>query len=201
MATATVLPGPDYLQAAIVLTAWVFLTGGLHLDGLADCADAWTGGLGDRERTLELLKDPLCGAMAVLALVLTLLLKFACLTVLLAEGQWAALIAVPMLARGSLLQLFRSTPYVRQGGLGELIERHYSRGAGVAVLLLVAVAVALVMGVLNAVLLLATAMCVGWLIRRTAMRRLGGFTGDVAGAQVELLEVALLLVLALAVEW
>ena len=41
---------------ALLLTAWVLLSGGLHLDGLADSADAWLGGFGDRERTLALIE-------------------------------------------------------------------------------------------------------------------------------------------------
>ncbi|TNE83887.1 MAG: hypothetical protein EP334_00280, partial [Gammaproteobacteria bacterium] len=50
---------PSLLVAVVVLVLWVLLTGALHLDGLADCADALLGGLGDREKTLRLLKDPL----------------------------------------------------------------------------------------------------------------------------------------------
>ena len=46
-------PLPDFLQAALLVTLWMTITGGLHLDGLADCADAWVGGLGSRERTLK----------------------------------------------------------------------------------------------------------------------------------------------------
>jgi len=49
------------LSAALLLTLWVLLTGGLHLDGLADSADAWVGGLGDKQHTLEIMKDPSCG--------------------------------------------------------------------------------------------------------------------------------------------
>ena len=67
------------LRAAIVLTLWVALTGGLHLDGLADWADAWAGGRGDRAKSLALLEDPHAGAMAIVALVLVLLVKFAAL--------------------------------------------------------------------------------------------------------------------------
>lgn len=49
---------PALLLAAIVLALWIWLTGGLHLDGLADTADAWVGGFGDKLRTLQIMKDP-----------------------------------------------------------------------------------------------------------------------------------------------
>lgn len=52
---------PVLLSAALLLVTWVLVTGGLHLDGLADSMDAWVGGLGDRERTLAIMKDPYCG--------------------------------------------------------------------------------------------------------------------------------------------
>src|SRR5690606_7673193 len=74
---------PALLQAAILLAVWAGLSGGLHLDGLADSADAWVGGLGDRERTLAIMKDPRSGPIAVVVLLLVLLLKFAALAVLL----------------------------------------------------------------------------------------------------------------------
>ncbi|HBM07500.1 MAG TPA: adenosylcobinamide-GDP ribazoletransferase, partial [Pseudomonas sp.] len=61
------------LKAALLLAAWVWLTGALHLDGLADSADAWLGGFGDRERTLAIMKDPCSGPVAVAVLVLVLL--------------------------------------------------------------------------------------------------------------------------------
>lgn len=54
---------PLMLHAALLLTVWVLLSGGLHLDGLADSADAWLGGFGDRERTLTIMKDPRSGRL------------------------------------------------------------------------------------------------------------------------------------------
>ena len=62
------------LAASSVLAVWVLLTGALHLDGVADCADAWVGGFGDREKTFQILKDPRSGPIAVVVLVLVLLL-------------------------------------------------------------------------------------------------------------------------------
>ncbi len=63
------------LQAGLVLVLWVWFTGALHLDGLADSADAWLGGFGDKQRTLELMKDPTCGPAAVVVLVLVVLIQ------------------------------------------------------------------------------------------------------------------------------
>ncbi|HCS46271.1 MAG TPA: adenosylcobinamide-GDP ribazoletransferase, partial [Pseudomonas sp.] len=60
---------PLLLHAALLLTVWVLLSGALHLDGLADSADAWLGGFGDRERTLTIMKDPRSGPIAVVTLV------------------------------------------------------------------------------------------------------------------------------------
>ena len=56
------------LVSALVLALWVYFTGAMHLDGVADTADAWVGGLGNHERTLENMKDPRVGAMAVAAM-------------------------------------------------------------------------------------------------------------------------------------
>src|SRR3990170_9070840 len=78
------------VRAALLLAAWVIVTGGLHLDGLADSADAWVGGLGDRERTLAIMKDPRSGPAAVTTLVVILILKFAALQTLVADGIWPA---------------------------------------------------------------------------------------------------------------
>ena len=195
-AAAFWVPLPHYLLAGVIVALWVGLTGGLHLDGLADCADAWMGGLGNRERTLELLKDPLSGSMAVIALVLVLLLKTLGIAAILDAGAVSLLLTVPLLSRAGLLALFLSTPYVRKEGLGRVLADHFSRTSarwmsGLTVLV-VAVALPIALGLL----LLATIALVLFLVRRAACARLGGFTGDVAGALVELSEVALLLVLA-----
>ena len=118
---------PALLQAAILLAVWVGLSGGLHLDGLADTADAWIGGHGDRQRTLEIMKDPRSGPIAVVVLLLVLLLKFAALVVLLGQGAWAGLLLAPWLGRALLPLLLLTTPYVRAGGLGAALAAHLPR--------------------------------------------------------------------------
>lgn len=187
---------PLLLHAALLLTAWVLLSGGLHLDGLADSADAWLGGFGDRERTLIIMKDPRSGPIAVVALVLVLLLKFCALLALIEQQHSVALLIVPLIGRSALLGVFLTTPYVRAGGLGQALADHLPRKAGWWVLGLSAVACVLLAGVAGLWALGLAAAGFVWL-RQVMMRRLGGTTGDTAGALLELLEVGMLVGLAL----
>ena len=104
------------LQALCIVAVWAVITGGLHLDGIADTADAWLGGHGDRERTLEILRDTSVGVAAVIAIVLILAFK----VMLLAELQTyqvAAVLMAPVMGRTMVMLLFNTTPYVREQGI------------------------------------------------------------------------------------
>jgi len=190
------LGAPLLLHAALLLTVWVLLSGALHLDGLADSADAWLGGFGDRERTLTIMKDPRSGPIAVVTLVLVLLLKFAALLALIEQQHALALIIVPLLGRSALLGLFLTTPYVRAGGLGQALADHLPRSAGKQVLAVSGLACVLIAGLSGFFAVVLAVVLFAWL-RRIMLRRLGGTTGDTAGALLELLEVAMLVGLAL----
>ena len=180
------------LQGALLTAAWVVLTGGLHLDGLADCADAWVGGHGDRDKTLAIMKDPASGPMGVVAVVVALLLKFAALASLVASGALCALLLAPLLGRSLLPALLLTTPYARPGGLGDVMAQALPRKSA-AVLVLAVIAAALALGEWRAAL---AAGVVFFFLRRAALARLGGVTGDVLGAAVELSEAAVLVALA-----
>lgn len=187
---------PPLLRAALVLAAWVLASGALHLDGLADSADAWVGGLGDRTRTLAIMKDPNCGPMGVVALVLVLLLKFAALEALLARGAWLPLLFVPLLGRTAIPALFLTTPYVRPGGLGDAMARCLPRRAAMAVVLVAITGLPAALGWSGMGPLLA-GLAVFAVLRELMIRRLGGTTGDTAGALVEVLETTVLLAFAI----
>lgn len=190
------LGAPALLHAALLLTVWVLLSGALHLDGLADSADAWLGGFGDRERTLTIMKDPRSGPIAVVTLVLVLLLKFTALLALIEQEYAVALIIVPLIGRGALLGLFLTTPYVRAGGLGQALADHLPRSAGKQVLAASALACVLIAGLGGVLALVLAGLGFVWL-RQVMLRRIGGTTGDTAGALLELLEMAALVGLAL----
>lgn len=193
-AAAWLLRGaPPLLAAAVLVALWTWLTGGLHLDGLADSADAWVGGMGDRARTLEIMKDPRSGPAGVSALVLVLLLKFAALASLPAAG-WPLLWLAPLLARTALAAAFVSMPYVRAGGIGSGLAVA-ARGPCLAAIVL-AVLLASCAGWAGIAALLAAALVFAvW--RRACLRRLQGMTGDTCGALAELTEAGVLVALAL----
>ena len=182
------LPANGLVEAAILLTIWVLITGALHLDGLADSADAWLGGYGDQKRTLEIMKDPYSGPAAVVVLVLVLLLKFSILTVV----DWQVLLLAPVTARASVMVLFASTENVRKGGMAETAVNNLSKPAVWIVLFLVLALAVFLLGTQSwaLVILFITA----YLLRRLMLKRIKGMTGDTAGAMLEVMEVMTLLV-------
>jgi adenosylcobinamide-GDP ribazoletransferase len=188
------------VPAVLLLGLWVWSTGALHLDGLADCADAWVGGLGSRERTLEIMKDPHIGAMGVVVLVLALLGKLAALAALLAAGAGAMLLVLPLLARASALWLLLVTPPARAGGLGAAAAAGLPRAwARVAAALggLGALALLAMLSVPAAMAAAGAALLTFWFWRASLLHRLGGHTGDGIGAMIELTELAALLAISL----
>jgi len=190
---------PTTVAAVLVVVLWTWLTGALHLDGVSDSTDGWVGGLGSRERTLEIMRDPRAGAMGVVAVVLLLLAKWTAVAALLTAGQAAALIWVPMLARAQLLVLFLTTPYARSSGLASAALAHLPRAAAWLIAVASFLAVAWLLGG-DAAWVLVAVMVVASLWRRMWMNRIRGFTGDTAGALVELSETTALFVLVLAAE-
>ena len=190
MASALVDGAPAPLAAALVLVAWVAITGGLHLDGLADTVDAWAGGGRDRQRTLDIMKDPRSGPAGVTALVLVLLVKFAALTAL-AGAAPLLLVLAPILGRTSMLALLFALPYVRPGGLGASHAAHLPRNPALGVLLGACALVPAAWGRIGLFALIAGSVATFWLALGFR-RRIGGITGDTLGASCELVETAAL---------
>ena len=191
-------PASAPLIAALTMVLWVLSTGGLHLDGLADSVDALMGGFGDRQKTLLIMKDPTSGPMGVTSLVLVLLVKFTALWLLIGAQNWLGILIAPLMGRAALIALFLTTPYVRKGGLGALICKHMPRQVSMGVLVATLAIMAIIAGYNSLWILLA---CAGMfmVLRAIFMSRLGGTTGDTAGALVELTEMSVLVVMAFAI--
>ncbi len=198
------------LVAALVLTLWTYLSGGLHLDGLADSADAWVGGLGQRDKTLAIMKDPQSGPMGVIVIVLVLLIKWAALEALfqallqpmLNGTSWwpvfASIVIVPILARAVVIGVLATTPYVREAGLGKNLLAGVTPIRVWVTLIIVALLTVLLVPK-SAILLLLVWLTVAAMARAAMLKRIQGCTGDTLGATIEIQEAILLVALALAI--
>lgn len=189
-----VTPG---VTAVLVLALGAMLTGGLHEDGLSDTADGLFGGW-TRERRLEIMKDSRVGSYGVLALVLVTLARWSALTALVVfaeagNGHWAALVATGALSRVPMVLMMALLPNARGEGLSHATGRP---GQAVALVALgLAVAISLLTVGWAALAMLAAALAVGVLLSISALRRIGGQTGDVLGASQQLAEAACLALL------
>jgi len=176
------------LAALVGLAAGAALTGVLHLDGLADTADAF--GATTRERALEIMRDHAVGAYGTVALVLDLGVKAVALSVL-ATRHDALRYAVcaAAVARVVPVVLSAALPYARSTGTGGAMQTTGLVRVGVAIALAVALAI-----LLHAPLTLAAGAGAIVVVGLAARRALGGVTGDVLGAAAELCEAAALVV-------
>lgn len=189
---------PDVAVAAIVLIAWVVLTGGLHLDGLADSCDGLFGGR-DSEHRLEIMRDSRVGSWAIIGIGVVLIAKFSFLLALPMEGRFAALLLAPIVARGLIVPLMAVTPYARPEGLGAALHGTAARVGGLFTIAVALSAAGVVFHAEGLLLVVWAAAIVGTLALY-ARAKLGGLTGDVDGALIELMEIATLLAIAVALQ-
>jgi adenosylcobinamide-GDP ribazoletransferase len=177
---------------AVLLAALLAaLTGGLHLDGFADVFDALGGGRGDRARMLELMRDSRIGAHGAAALVLLLAAKIAALTQVIEHQDLLTLLAFPTIGRWVVTPLIVFFPYARAEGLGRAFRGEAGRvqvgiASAIAVVVVAALGWRFALPALGGVVVV---LLFGLWLRR----RLGGLTGDVYGAAIELGEVTTLI--------
>ena len=181
---------PPLLGALLVVTAWKLATGGLHLDGLADCLDGLVGR--DAAHRLAIMRDSRIGAFGAIGLILVLLLEIAAFAELPARWRSGMLLVAPAIARAAAVGLAKIFPSARREGQGAAFRAGLGwRGATMAILVATASAV-LVLGWLGLVVV-ALAFATTFALAAYLSRRLSGITGDVMGAAIEVAELTALL--------
>ncbi len=175
-----------WLGSLLAVLVWVWVTGALHLDGLADMSDALGAVHRDRERFLTVLADPHLGTFGVVSLVLQLACKLVLLMLLARSGQYWALLLVPAWARWGTL-IWARLPTLKPG-MGERFS-----GQATQPYIWVLGLLLMVCSVGNPVLWCAPVLVLAW--REFLLRRIGGMTGDLLGAGVEVVESLTLLLL------
>jgi adenosylcobinamide-GDP ribazoletransferase len=183
------------LVSVILVVSWVVLTGGIHLDGLADASDAMLSRR-TRAQKLAIMKDSAVGTFGALAVFCAFLLKVSFLGELSPALQLRALALAPALGRWAMVQAALFYPPAREEGMGWLFRKHVrGRDFVVATLLMVGLAFLLLrfwgLAVFGGLWLMAA------LINRSFCKALGGLTGDTYGALCEISEVMVLTMIAL----
>jgi len=172
------------------VTAWAVLTGGMHLDGVADSSDGLFASA-TPERRLEIMRDPRVGTFGVLSLVFLLLIKiFALASLSTYKMEVGALLLAPVLARWWMLWVARQSS-AQLDGLGA----EFARGFPLWMILATAwlpLACILLLGERAAIAMLCAGAAATGIIFFARMR-LGGVTGDVLGLTIEFVELAVLL--------
>ena len=185
---------PSAVIAVCLVALAVWVSGALHLDGLADTADGFGGGR-SRDEALSIMRDPRVGAYGSIAIALVLLLQVACLDALIERrAATVPLLAAPVAGRWAMAAVGWWLPYARgDGGLGA-VAGGPAAGTGLAIATASAILLLWAVAGWRALAFGAVAAGVTLAAGRACRRRIGGFTGDTLGATGGLTEAAIWLI-------
>jgi adenosylcobinamide-GDP ribazoletransferase len=185
---------PALAAAALALGASAALTGALHEDGLADVGDGFGGGR-DRAAKLSIMRDSRLGTYGAIVLLVGFSTRLSALASLPVASIVASLVVAHTLARAAIPVLAANMPFARDDGLGKSAGRPDIASAATAVV--IAGALALVCLPAKAALLAVMVTVAGAAaMAALAWRQIGGVTGDVFGAVEQVVETAVLVMLA-----
>lgn len=195
------LPLPAMVRAAGFCLIPIWVTGGIHLDGYADTCDALCS-YGDTQKKLDILKDPHCGAFAVIRLCSYFTLYFAlcaCVRFTPRVGLiWLLALVLERCLSGYAVAAF---PMAKNTGLAHTFATAADRRRVKAALLTMSVCVGSIMACMGGGLLVLAALAALWRYRAVAVKQFGGVTGDLAGWFLQRAELWMLAALLLSGRW
>lgn len=184
---------PSALLAGATLLLLIMMSGALHEDGLADCADGFWGGM-DRDRRLAIMKDSRIGAYGVLALIIALGWRWVALAAAFDMGAfWVAIVVPAVVSRAAMVWVMQALPHARDTGLSQSVGRP-TRSVALAAVALAGVIGAVLLGI-SIVWVALVSAAVTLAVCAVARAKIGGQTGDVLGATQQIVEIAALTVL------
>ncbi|MBN2406404.1 MAG: adenosylcobinamide-GDP ribazoletransferase [Elusimicrobia bacterium] len=178
---------PPYLAGTMTAVLLILISGGLHLDGLADTADGFYAGK-DRQEVMRIMRDSRIGTMGVIAVVTDIMLKTGFLWAL--KGRRDLLLVMPVISRWSMAEAIALFGYARDEGKAKGFFEH-KNAAGYAAAALFSIAVSAAAGPCGLIALAAVSLNTV-LMGRFAKARIGGLTGDTLGAINEVNELVVL---------
>lgn len=178
---------PVTVASVLLLLTMIAISGALHLDGLADSADAFFSSRG-REQMLEIMKDSRSGPMGVTAIVLVLLLKLMLLLSLPSALRWQVILLMPLAGRCVLPVISSWLPYARAKGTAAFTRKDFSRNRLLMALAMLSIPSFFLLGWISGAFVIMVVGSGSGLLALYSRRKIGGFTGDTLGATCELVE-------------
>lgn len=183
------------IRSILIVLSLTIITGAVHLDGLADTADAFGAGR-DRDRALAILRDSRIGSFGAAAIFFSLALKVVALATLYGARRYTAIFAAVGLARWAMVAVADRIPYLRAEGAGSTLLGGESERRNLMIASLTVVAAMLPLVSWTILCALAAAIGIVSAMRAFYRRWLDGVTGDLIGACGEIVEIAVLIIFA-----
>ena len=182
---------PTPILAVFALIGSVMVTGALHEDGLADCADGFWGGHGPKRR-LNIMKDSAIGVYGTSALILSFALRAICMVEIINAGATLWIIPLYAISRSWMVGLMWYMPNAREDGMAVHVGKPPIQAVATAILITLTVAIGFGM---TALIASAATVIGAYFVYTTAMQKIKGYTGDVLGAAQIISEITGLLVI------
>jgi adenosylcobinamide-GDP ribazoletransferase len=193
--TNTVLSGilPHLVLNVILVFFLAVLTGGLHLDGLADTVDG-IASRKNKEETLSIMRDSRIGTMGALSLIFVIVFKVALLEIIPSNLKIPVLIIMPCISRWSMLIPLYFFKYARESGKAKVFFDSMNKASLILATVIILVIVLFLLK-FSGIFVIAILSVLTYLTARYMNKRIGGFTGDMLGAVNEINEVLFLLII------
>ena len=175
------------IAAIIIIIAEIFITGLIHIDGLADTADGLFS-YAEKEKILEIMKDPRVGTNGAVALILYFMTK----VILLSEIRPEYIILYPVISRLSTSINAGLGEYARKNGMSNgIIAKNGKKEAGISII--ITMILSFIILKVKGLIILIFAILFILLLMKGVKRKIGGITGDTMGASLELTSILVLL--------
>lgn len=186
----SILRFDEFAASVILIVSLIVLTGGIHLDGLSDTFDALLSGK-EKDKMLDIMRDPHIGVMGVLSIVSIILLKISFLSSIDSTLKMISLLLSCVLSRWALVFLMFLFPYARREGKAKIFMQHINYRIFSLATMITLVLVIWVWQLKGLSIFLVVSV-IAYIIGKFINNKIGGMTGDTLGAMNEIIEAIVL---------
>ncbi|GAA0182752.1 adenosylcobinamide-GDP ribazoletransferase [Clostridium sediminicola] len=188
----------DYLSfnvlAVLVIMIPVIVTGALHLDGLGDLCDGFYAFKGGKDKIIEIMKDSTIGTFACAAIIFDILLRYTTMENLLQYRNLCFIIVVPVISRFTIVLIAYLGKNAKENGTGNIFIGNINLPILLTSLIITVVISSLLLNIIVAISLILISALVTFVFNKYCEYKIGGLTGDLLGANNEIIEIFVLII-------